>query len=90
MCVDGDQPPGAYLLDSGNSVGCSGYKNSSSTVPVLNNVSEVRAPNPETAGFYLDSALDAMNKEVLDPIRHFVFTLNVYQYTIDKNGKGGT
>ncbi|CAG7831617.1 unnamed protein product, partial [Allacma fusca] len=82
----GDQPPGAYLSDSTG--GSSGAKNSSCTAPILNTMSEVRAPNAETAGFYLDAALDAMSKE--DPIRHFVFTLHVYQYTVDKNGKGGT
>ena len=82
--ADGDQPPGAYLNDGGPSA-TNGGKNHSPAV--LNTVSEVRAPNPETAGFFMDTALEAMSKE--DPIRHFVFTLHLYQYTLDKNGKGG-
>jgi kinesin family protein 26 len=89
--ADGDQPPGAYLTDDGshhhNHNGGAKTNSHSSNPPVLNTVSEVRAPNPETAGFFLDTALEAMSKE--DPIRHFVFTLHVYQYTLDKNGKGG-
>ena len=86
--TDGDQPPGAYLMDGGPQYnGPTKANNHSSSPSVLNTVSEVRAPNPETAGFFLDTALEAMSKE--DPIRHFVFTLHVYQYTLDKNGKGG-
>ncbi|XP_035703153.1 uncharacterized protein LOC110843535 isoform X2 [Folsomia candida] len=91
---DGDQPPGAYLLD-GNGSAVNGHKGStlakSVTAPVLNSVSEVRSPNPETAGYYLDSALDAINAKAeggSGGAGHIVFTLHVYQYSIDKNGKG--
>lgn len=93
--ADGDQPPGAYLLD-GNGSAVNGHKGStlakSVTAPVLNSVSEVRSPNPETAGYYLDSALDAINAKAeggSGGAGHIVFTLHVYQYSIDKNGKGG-
>jgi len=53
-------------------------------------VSEVRAPSPEAAGFYLDSVLDVMANKGDDPVRHFIFTLHLYQYSVDKNGKTGT
>lgn len=82
---DGDDPPGALLE---NTSGVSTTNAKSISAPVLNSVSEVRAPNPETAGFFLDSALDAMNSKD-EPVGHFVFTLHVYQYSVDKNGKGG-
>ncbi len=92
--ADGDQPPGAYLLDgNGSSNGHKGLTSAKSGMaPVLNSVSEVRAPNPETAGFYLDSALDVINARDEGggtAAGHIVFTLHVYQYSIDKTGKGG-
>ena len=92
---DDEQAPSSYLLDTkqeGASTTATVNENRGTgsfpkPQPVLNTVSEVRAPNPVAAGFFLDNAIAAMNNE--DPVRHIVFTLHVYQYTIDKNGKGG-
>ncbi|XP_071832300.1 uncharacterized protein [Apostichopus japonicus] len=61
----------------------------------LLNQSELRAPTAEKAAFYLDAAIAArMNhgqKEEPEAGRysHMLFTLHVYQYRIDKYGKGG-
>jgi len=65
----------------------------------LSNLSELRAPTAEKASFYLDAALAARTnvpvhgKESLDITEyqgsHMIFTLHVYQYRIDKTGRGG-
>ncbi|KAJ8045273.1 Kinesin-like protein KIF26B [Holothuria leucospilota] len=61
----------------------------------LLNQSELRAPTAEKAAFYLDAAIAArMNhgqKEEPEAGKysHMLFTLHVYQYRIDKFGKGG-
>ncbi|XP_038078425.1 uncharacterized protein LOC119745861 isoform X2 [Patiria miniata] len=61
----------------------------------LLNQNELRAPTAEKAAFYLDAAIAArMNKSSKeDPedskYSHMLFTLHVYQYRIDKSGKGG-
>eukprot|EP00794_Sanderia_malayensis_P017715 gene17715-19486_t len=65
----------------------------------LSNLSELRAPTADKASFYLDAALaartsvPATSKESLDISEHqgshMIFTLHVYQYRIDKTGRGG-
>ncbi|XP_078590135.1 kinesin-like protein KIF26B isoform X8 [Branchiostoma floridae x Branchiostoma japonicum] len=71
----------------------------------LQNQSELRAPTAEKAAFYLDAALAArstartptteiglqLQEEPEEENRnsHLLFTLHIYQYRIDKSGKGG-
>ncbi|XP_066282679.1 kinesin-like protein KIF26B isoform X3 [Branchiostoma lanceolatum] len=71
----------------------------------LQNQSELRAPTAEKAAFYLDAALAARSTartpttdiglqpqeepEEENRNSHFLFTLHIYQYRIDKSGKGG-
>lgn len=57
----------------------------------LQNQSELRAPTADKAAFYLDAALAASRAaaQETDGVTHFVFTLHVYQYRVDKTGKGG-
>ena len=56
----------------------------------LSSLSELRASSAERAAYYLDAALHERSK---DPgtgrESHFIFSLYVYQYTLDKSGKGG-
>ncbi|CAB0004487.1 unnamed protein product [Nesidiocoris tenuis] len=49
----------------------------------LQNYCELRAPSPEKAAFYLDSALAVRNSDQ----SHLFYTLHVYQYSV--GGKGG-
>ncbi|KAL1435066.1 hypothetical protein MTO96_001612 [Rhipicephalus appendiculatus] len=75
-------PPGLYLRDD----------------PILGtklmNYSELRAPTAEKAAFLLDAAVAAaaaanQRSESESRNRHFLFTLHVYQYRVDKSGRGG-
>ncbi|XP_008055685.2 kinesin-like protein KIF26A, partial [Carlito syrichta] len=61
----------------------------------LQNQSELRAPTAEKAAFYLDAALAARSTsrggcgEDAWHSSHMLFTLHVYQYRMDKCGRGG-
>ncbi|XP_036903815.1 kinesin-like protein KIF26A isoform X2 [Sturnira hondurensis] len=61
----------------------------------LQNQSELRAPTAEKAAFYLDAALAARGSgpascpEDARSSSHMLFTLHVYQYRVEKCGKGG-
>ncbi|XP_064230586.1 kinesin-like protein KIF26A [Aotus nancymaae] len=61
----------------------------------LQNQSELRAPTAEKAAFYLDAALAARstNRAGCDEdtrgSSHMLFTLHVYQYRVEKCGRGG-
>ncbi|XP_019642367.1 PREDICTED: kinesin-like protein KIF26A isoform X2 [Branchiostoma belcheri] len=64
----------------------------------LQNQSELRAPTAEKAAYYLDAALAARSTartptteepEEENRNSHLLFTLHIYQYRIDKSGKGG-
>ncbi|XP_078727834.1 kinesin-like protein KIF26B [Lampetra fluviatilis] len=61
----------------------------------LQNQNELRAPTPEMAAYYLDAALAARRsgrpdcEEEERRSAHMLFTLHVYQYRMDKTGKGG-
>ncbi|XP_028981433.2 kinesin-like protein KIF26B isoform X2 [Esox lucius] len=61
----------------------------------LQNQSELRAPTPEKAAFFLDAALAARysSRANADPEEHrnshMLFTLHIYQYRMEKTGKGG-
>lgn len=62
----------------------------------LQNQSELRAPTAEKAAFYLDAALAARSAgrascpEDARSSSHMLFTLHVYQYRVEKCGKGGS
>ena len=48
----------------------------------------MRAPTLEKAAFYLDAALAARSET--DPrFSHLLYTLHVYQYSVDRTGRGG-
>ncbi|KAK2497840.1 hypothetical protein MC885_006943 [Smutsia gigantea] len=56
----------------------------------LQNQSELRVPTAEKAAFYLDAALAARStSQGARRSSHVFFTLHVYQYRMEKCGKGG-
>lgn len=61
----------------------------------LQNQSELRAPTAEKAAFFLDAALAARSTSKPDCDEedrrnsHMLFTLHIYQYRMEKSGKGG-
>uniref|UniRef100_A0A3B3ZCG4 Kinesin motor domain-containing protein n=1 Tax=Periophthalmus magnuspinnatus TaxID=409849 RepID=A0A3B3ZCG4_9GOBI len=62
----------------------------------LQNQSELRAPTPEKAAWFLDAALAARHSsqrpdtsEEEQRNSHMLFTLHIYQYRMEKTGKGG-
>uniref|UniRef100_A0A7N8YLX1 Kinesin family member 26Ab n=1 Tax=Mastacembelus armatus TaxID=205130 RepID=A0A7N8YLX1_9TELE len=61
----------------------------------LQNQSELRAPTAEKAAFFLDAAIAARSTSrtsVDEEERrnsHMLFTLHIYQYRMEKSGKGG-
>ncbi|XP_074662541.1 uncharacterized protein LOC141915043 [Tubulanus polymorphus] len=57
----------------------------------LENQSELRAPTADKAAFYLDAAIAARTVTDTDEdvkYSHLLFTLHVYQYRVEKSGKG--
>ncbi|XP_033844268.2 kinesin-like protein KIF26A isoform X2 [Periophthalmus magnuspinnatus] len=62
----------------------------------LQNQSELRAPTAEKAAFFLDAAISARSTTRPDADEddrrnsHMLFTLHVYQYRMEKSGKGGS
>ena len=83
----GAPPPSAFIP---HKVG-SNMKNSSalSHPSLLQNLTELRSPSAEKAGYFLDSALTArstnMAADESGRDSHFIFTLHVYQYAMDKS-----
>uniref|UniRef100_A0A673STJ3 Kinesin family member 26B n=1 Tax=Suricata suricatta TaxID=37032 RepID=A0A673STJ3_SURSU len=61
----------------------------------LQNQSELRAPTAEKAAFFLDAAIASRRGSQRDCDEeghrnsHMLFTLHVYQYRMEKSGKGG-
>ncbi|MBN3288792.1 KI26A protein, partial [Polyodon spathula] len=61
----------------------------------LQNQSELRAPTAEKAAFFLDAAIAARSTSKPDCDEeerrnsHMLFTLHIYQYRMEKSGKGG-
>ncbi|XP_066550067.1 kinesin-like protein KIF26A isoform X2 [Amia ocellicauda] len=61
----------------------------------LQNQSELRAPTAEKAAFFLDAAVAARSTSKPDCDEedrrnsHMLFTLHIYQYRMEKSGKGG-
>ncbi|KAK7081055.1 regulation of cell growth by extracellular stimulus, partial [Halocaridina rubra] len=84
---EGEASPSALLRDS-----TGGY---------LSSVAELRAPSPETAAHYLDVAIAARSAHAYLQTQTpqqtspspgsatLLFTLHIYQYAVDKSGKGG-
>lgn len=63
----------------------------------LQNQSELRAPTPEKAAWFLDAAIAARHSsqhpntsEEEQRNSHMLFTLHIYQYRMEKTGKGGS
>ncbi|XP_066473754.1 kinesin-like protein KIF26B [Tiliqua scincoides] len=61
----------------------------------LQNQSELRAPTAEKAAFFLDAAIASRRSTQQDcheedhKNSHMLFTLHIYQYRMEKSGKGG-
>ncbi|XP_061700249.1 kinesin-like protein KIF26A isoform X2 [Syngnathoides biaculeatus] len=61
----------------------------------LQNQSELQAPTAEKAAFFLDAAISARSTSRSDADEeerrnsHMLFTLHIYQYRMEKSGKGG-
>ncbi|XP_066092621.1 kinesin-like protein KIF26B [Saccopteryx bilineata] len=61
----------------------------------LQNQSELRAPTAEKAAFFLDAAIASRHGNQQDCDEedhrnsHMLFTLHIYQYRMEKSGKGG-
>ncbi|XP_016152451.1 PREDICTED: kinesin-like protein KIF26B [Ficedula albicollis] len=61
----------------------------------LQNQSELRAPTAEKAAFFLDAAIASRRSSQRDCDQeehrnsHMLFTLHIYQYRMEKSGKGG-
>ncbi|MED6281994.1 Kinesin-like protein kif26b [Characodon lateralis] len=62
----------------------------------LQNQSELRAPTPEMAAWFLDAAIAARHSsqwsnttEEEHRNSHMLFTLHIYQYRMEKTSKGG-
>lgn len=62
----------------------------------LQNQSELRAPTAEKAAFFLDAAIASRYSSKPDYDEeehrnsHMLFTLHIYQYRMEKTGKGGS
>lgn len=62
----------------------------------LQNQSELRAPTAEKAAFFLDAAIASRRGSQQDCDEddhrnsHMLFTLHIYQYRMEKSGKGGS
>lgn len=62
----------------------------------LQNQSELRAPTADKAAFFLDAAIAARSTsrpnadEEERRNSHMLFTLHIYQYRMEKSGKGGS
>lgn len=87
LVAEGEASPSALLRDT-----TGGY---------LSSVAELRAPSPETAAHYLDVAIAARSSHARiqgQSVQHatpspgsatLLYTLHIYQYAVDKSGKGG-
>ena len=94
--TENDQPPGAYLRQTAaaaiaNAAG-GGYLNSSSASSIsshLQHQSEIRAPSVDKAAYYLDAALSGRSADVRGRESHLIYTVHVYQYSVDPSSRGG-
>ena len=94
--TENDQPPGAYLRQNAAAAIATaaggGYLNNgngSSISFYLQNQSEIRAPSVEKAAYYLDAALSGRSADVRGRESHLIYTIHVYQYSVDPSSRGG-
>ena len=94
--TEDDQPPGAYLRQTAAAAIATaaggGYLNGSSGSSIsshLQNQSEIRAPSVDKAAYYLDAALAGRSADVRGRESHLVYTIHVYQYSVDPSSRGG-
>ena len=94
--TENDQPPGAYLRQNAAAAIATaaggGYLSNSSGSSIssyLQNQSEIRAPSVEKAAYYLDAALSGRSADVRGRESHLIYTIHVYQYSVDPSSRGG-
>ncbi|XP_050730279.1 kinesin-like protein KIF26B isoform X2 [Eriocheir sinensis] len=75
--AQGEQSPGVFLMED------------SASSQMLAHAAEVRAPTVERAAHLLDAALALRHLDEQGRHAHLVFTLNIYQYSVDTSAKGG-
>jgi len=74
--TESDTDPGMYLRDGRFSgVG-------------IQNLSEIRSPNAERAGYYLDYALSSRSVDSQGRDSHFIYTIHVYQHSVATQSVG--
>ena len=73
-----DQSPGVYLRQLPASQACA-----------LANLSEVRASSVDKAAYFLDAALSNRTRDAQGRDSHFLYTIHVYQYSVERSGQGG-
>ena len=87
---ENDQSPGVYLRNLPiNRVSSSSANTRTSAGDVLANQSELRASSAEKAAYYLDAALAARSADTRGRESHLLFTLHVYQYSVQGVGPTG-
>lgn len=89
---ENDQSPGVYLRNlpiNRVSSSSANSRTSSSAGDVLANQSELRASSAEKAAYYLDAALAARSADTRGRESHLLFTLHVYQYSVQGVGPTG-
>ena len=83
---ENDQSPGVYLRNLPiNRMSA----NNPSSADVLANQSELRASSADKAAYYLDAALAARSADTRGRESHLLFTLHVYQYSVQGAGPSG-
>ena len=80
---DNDAPPSQFFPNNA----------SASNAGLMTNLTELRCSNAERAGYYLDAALTSRSTNMAADVHgrdsHFVFSLHVYQYSVEPSKKGG-
>lgn len=85
--TENDQSPGVYLRNLPvNKLSAS----NPSTVDYLANQSELRASSADKAAYYFDAALAARSADTRGRESHLLFTLHVYQYSVNSGASGVT
>jgi hypothetical protein len=83
---ESDQSPGVYLRNLPVNHPSAGTP---STADYLANQSELRASTADKAAFYLDAALASRSADTRGRESHLLFTLHVYQYSVQGGGTSG-
>ena len=81
---DNDAPPSQFFPTSTSNGGPNG---------LMAGLTELRCSTAERAGYYLDAALTSRSTNMAADVNgrdsHFVFSLHVYQYSVEPSKKGG-